>query len=182
MSEKYKFYDNSQLYFISFSVIHWIDVFIRNEYKYELLTSWEYCTKNKGLQIYAWCIMPSHVHMIISSSKNPLSDIVRDMKSYTSSRLRKVIENNHTESRKDWMLKMMYKAGIQNSNNKDFQFWQQTNHPIELNSNYLMDQRLEYIHNNPVVAGFVDEPEDWLFSSARDYCGKKGLIDIKIIE
>ncbi len=182
MSEKYKFYDSARLYFISFSVINWIDVFIRNEYKYELLDSWRFCVKNKGLEIYGWCIMPSHVHMIVSSVKDPLSAIIRDMKSYTSRRVRNIIETNQAESRRVWMLEMMKKAGFANKNNIDFQFWQQSNHPVELNTNLMMDQRLNYIHNNPVVAGFVDVPEDWLFSSARDYCGKKGLIDIKFIE
>jgi putative transposase len=51
MSRKYKFRDNAKLYFISFSVVNWIDVFIRNEYKYELLNSWKYCIENKGLEV-----------------------------------------------------------------------------------------------------------------------------------
>jgi putative transposase len=182
MSRKYKFWDNEKLYFISFSVVYWIDVFIRNEYKYELVNSWKYCIANKGLEVYGWCIMTSHVHMIIGSKGNKLEDIVRDMKSYTSTRLRKLIQEHPQESRKEWMLWMMERAGTKNSNNENFQFWQQHNQPIELNSNFLLDQKLGYLHNNPVEAGFVEEAEDWLFSSARDYAGRKGLLEICFIE
>ena len=120
--------------------------------------------------------------MIIGSHENKLEDIVRDMKSYTSTKLRKLIQEHPQESRREWMLLMMERVGKQNSNNAGFQFWQQHNQPIELNTNDLMEQKLEYIHNNPVVSGFVDNPEEWLFSSARDYAGRKGLLEISFIE
>ena len=178
MSRKYKFSDSEGLYFISFAVINWIDVFIRNEYKDIVLKSWKYCIQNKGLQIYGWCIMSSHIHMIIGSQKDKPENIVRDMKSFTSTQIRKAITNNPQESRKEWMLEMMYKAGDKNGNNDGFQFWQQNNQPILLDNNYIMDQKLEYIHLNPVVTGIVERPEDYLYSSARDFAGRKGLIDI----
>ncbi|HVM86888.1 MAG TPA: transposase [Puia sp.] len=76
MSRKYKFGDSDKLYFISFAVVYWIDVFIREEYKKIMIENWQYCQQNKGLEIYGWAIMPSHVHMIIGSNKNKLEDIV----------------------------------------------------------------------------------------------------------
>jgi REP element-mobilizing transposase RayT len=182
MSEKYKFYNKEDLYFVTLTVVNWIDVFTRNVYKDALLDSWKYCIREKGLVIHAWCIMTNHVHMIISSEENELSDIMRDMKSYTSTTIRKLIIENAEESRKEWMLKMMIQKGEQNKNNIDFQLWQQHNYPIVLDSNYLKDQKLNYIHNNPVKAGFVEEPEDYLYSSARDYCGIQGLVEIVMIE
>jgi putative transposase len=72
MSRKYKFGNSSKQYFISFAVVNWIDVFIRNEYKEILLDSWQYCQREKDLEIYGWCIMTSHVHMIIVSKGRPL--------------------------------------------------------------------------------------------------------------
>lgn len=80
MSTKYKFRDQDQLYFISFAVINWIDLFIRNEYKQIMLDSWKHCQGKKGLEIYGWCIMPSHIHMIVGSHLGRLEDIMRDMK------------------------------------------------------------------------------------------------------
>ena len=182
MSRKYKFHEKTDLYFVTYTVIHWIDVFTRDVYREVLLDSWNYCINNKGLRIFSWCIMTNHVHMIISSKEEELSNIMRDMKSYTSTRLRKTIAENSQESRRDWMLKMMITTGSNNQNNKDFQFWQQHSHPILLHSNNLIDQKLEYIHNNPVKAGFVENPEDYIYSSARDYAGIKGMIDIELIE
>jgi hypothetical protein len=77
---------------------------------------------------------------------------------------------------------MFERAGKKNPNNKKYQFWQQNNHPIELNNNHIMQQKLDYIHANPVEAGIVYEPDHYLYSSAADYSEKKGLIPIRIIE
>jgi hypothetical protein len=79
------------------------------------------------------------------------------------------------------MLGMFERAGKQNPNNEVYQFWQQNNQPIELWSNEVLDEKLDYIHNNPVVAGFVEEPWEYWYSSARDYSNKKGLIEIQFI-
>lgn len=182
MSRKYKFRDNDKLYFVSFSVVYWIDVFTRNEYKDVLIESLKFCSEKKGLEVYAYCIMTNHVHLIVGSHQEKLENIMRDYKSFTSSQLRKLIKDNPQESRKEWMLWMMEKAGKRNGNNKDFQFWQQHNHPIELNNKFLLEQKLQYVHNNPVEAGFVDVPENYLYSSARDYAGEKGLMDVILIE
>lgn len=182
MSRKYKFRDNSKLYFVNFAVINWIDVFIRNEYKDVLLDSLQYCQQHKQLELYAWCLMTSHVHLIMGSRGNPMHNIMRDLKSYTSTQLRATIEHHQQESRKEWMLWMMERAGKKNPNNRDFQFWQQNNEPIELNTNVLLNNTLHYTHYNPVEAGFVSNPEDWIYSSARDYAGEKGPLDIILLD
>lgn len=179
MGRKYAIRNQESFYFVTFTVVYWLDVFTRIEYRNIFLESVRHCQNEKGLNVGAWCIMTNHVHMIIGSEgKFNLEDIIRDMKSYTSRHIRKYMENNPLESRKDWMIWMMQRAGKKKSNNKDFQFWQQHNHPIELTYNELIEQRLDYIHNNPVKAGFVETPSDWLYSSARDYEGRKGLLDI----
>jgi putative transposase len=87
-----------------------------------IIESWKHCQEKKGLEIYGWCIMPSHIHMIIGSKKNKLQDIVRDMKKHTSLNLRTTIKNNLLESRKEWMMWLMERAGKKNSNNTDWQF------------------------------------------------------------
>lgn len=182
MSRKYKILDQGKPYFVSFAAVHWIDLFIRNEYKDILLDSISFCQREKGLEVFAWCIMTSHVHLIIGTHKNPMQDILRDFKSFTSRKLRLAIEENPTESRREWMLKMMYDTGLANSNNRGFQLWQQHNHPIELVTNEMIDQRLNYLHNNPVEAGFVSEAHEYLYSSARDYAGERGLLKIILLE
>src|SRR5207248_2824214 len=134
--------------------------------------------QEKGLDLGAWCIMTSHVHLIIGSHKDKMENIMRDLKRHTSKAILKEIENNMQESRRESMLWMFRRAGKRNPNNEIYQFWQQNNQPIELNTNEKIDQRLHYLHYNPVEAGFVDEPWQYPYSSAKDYFGLgKGLID-----
>ena len=182
MSRKYKIRNSEGIYFISFSVVYWIDVFIRNEYKNIFIESLKYCQENKGLRVHAWVIMTSHVHLIVSTEKDKLEGIIRDFKSFTSRKLKEAIKDNIQESRRDWIIWMMERAGKQNKNNKGWQFWQQHNKPIELWDNYMLDQKLNYLHNNPVESGFVLNAEDYIYSSAIDYADGKGLLEITNIE
>ena len=183
MSIKYKIRNQEALHFISFATVEWIDVFTRPIYKEVILDSLKYCQENKGMILYAWCLMTNHMHMILSSDgRNKQEDIIRDFKKHTSKKCLEMIKSSSTESRRNWMLWMFQSAGKKNNNNKNYQFWRQDNHPIELSTNEMMDQKLEYIHNNPVEEGIVERPEEYLFSSARNYTGSKGLIDVYIIE
>ncbi len=100
------------------------------------------------------------------------------MKSYTSTQFKKIIKEHPQESRKEWMIWMMERAGKKNSNNSDWQFWQQHNKPLEIKDQEMFDTTLKYIHDNPVLAGFVNKAEDWKYSSAADFCGLKGLINL----
>src|SRR5690606_18250334 len=121
MGRKYTFKDQEKIYFVTFTVIRWIDVYIRDIYREIFYESISYCQKGKGLEIYAYCIMTSHIHMIIGKTGAlTFSDIIRDLKSFTSRHTRKAIENNCQESKKEWMLWMMRRAGLKNNRNKDF--------------------------------------------------------------
>lgn len=126
--------------------------------------------------------MTNHVHLIIRSEQNSLSDIMRDMKKFTSYQLYSAIQEHPQESRKEWLLWMFEQAGKRNKNNKNVQVWQQHNQPIELDTNEKIDQRLEYVHMNPVKAGFVIKPEDWVHSSARQYAGLEDRFELEMIE
>ena len=147
MSSKYKFKNPDGIYFVSFAEVGWIDVFTRNIYKDIVLDSIKHCQKEKGLIVHAWVIMTSHIHLIISKNGTwLLEDIMRDMKKFTSFKLFGAIMENIQESRREWMLRLFEEHGRANPNNTKFQFWQQDNHPIQLSSNEMMDQRLDYIH------------------------------------
>ena len=122
--------------------------------------------------------MTSHVHMIVGSRKRALDKTIGEMKSFTSRMLRTAIRSNPIESRKSWMIKMMNETGTMNSNNIDWQLWQQDNRPITLFSTEMFYQKLEYIHENPVKAGFVERMEDYTYSSAIDFFGGRGLIEL----
>ncbi len=184
MSRKYEIKNEEGLYFVTFTVIRWIDVFIRKKYRDIIIESLKFCQNNKGLLLYAYCIMSSHLHLIAGTSgKNKLNGIIRDIKKYTAVKIIKTIKNNPLESRQDWMIDIFEKAGLSNSNNTKYQFWQQHNHPVELSTNKMIEQRLDYIHNNPVEAGIVTLPENYLYSSAVNYAGLPDkLMDVILIE
>ncbi|RKR06002.1 REP element-mobilizing transposase RayT [Flavobacterium sp. 90] len=169
MSNKYKFKETNGAYFISFATINWIDVFTRDEYFWIVIESLDFCRKNKSMEIYGYCIMSNHIHLIFRFGNGDPSGLMRDFKGFTSKKLLKAIIENPQESRKEWMLWMMQRAGKKNSNVKNLQFWQQDNHPIEIWSLTVFEQKLKYIHQNPVKSGFVIDAVDWKYSSARNY-------------
>lgn len=181
-SRNYKFHNPEGLYFVSFAVVDWLDVFTKNRYKDIILESLTYCQKNKGMDIFAWCIMTNHMHLVFRSNEglHPAA-LLGDFKRYTSKALIKAITANTEERRKEVLLDQFKKAGLKASNVNQFQFWRHDNKPIELWSNKVIYEKINYIHNNPVTAGLVYFPEDYIYSSASDYADKKGLLDNVIV-
>ncbi len=170
---------SDNLYFLTHTIVDWIDVFTRRELAEIIVHSLNYCIENKGLEVYVWCLMPSHLHMIARAAegaKYDLSGIMRDFKKFTSKKIVGTISEIH-ESRRDWMLSRFLKGP------HSFQVWQEGMHPIELFKRRFTNQKMDYIHENPVVAGIVREPGDYLLSSAGDYLAdRKGLVKICCIE
>jgi putative transposase len=185
MSRLLKMKDPQGIYFLTCTVVDWIDVFTRLEYKQIITDSLRHCQQNKGLSIHAYVIMTNHLHLMISRKEDapPLSDIVRDFKKFTAQQLLKAIQVP-TESRRDWMLPLFKKAGTKNANNTHYQFWIQDNHPVELFSLKFIIQKLNYIHDNPVKAGIVEAPHMYLHSSAGVYLAqqKNPLLDIEVLD
>ena len=176
MSRKYKFHNPDGLYYITFAVQGWVDVFTRNAYKDILVDNLAYCQKQKGLEIFAWCIMSNHVHMIAKAEGNySLPDILRDFKKFTSKAIFKAISENYSESRREILLKHF-------ATPEGIRFWRTDNNPVELWSNAVITQKLNYIHQNPVEEGLVFRAEDYVYRSAIDYAGGKGMLDIFVIE
>ena len=164
-------------HFLTHTIIGWADLFTRKELAQIIIDSLNFCIANKGLEVNAWCLMPSHLHMIATSNKDgtSLSDIMRDFKKFSSKEIIDAIQTIG-ESRKEWLLKLFGRG------ENAFQVWQEGMHPEELYSRDFTRQKLDYIHNNPVVAGFVYEPQHYVYSSAIDYyTGQKGLVKVVLI-
>jgi len=176
----YKIRNQSAIHFITFAVVEWVDVFTRKEYRDIVLDSIKHCQDKRSLLLHCWCIMSNHLHLIVSAKNNDLSEILRDFKKFTSKQIIKAIEENQHESRREWMLRIFREEGEKNSRNTNYQFWRQDNQPQELYSAAFVFQKMNYIHNNAVEAGIVERPEDYLYSSAKDYVLTKkcGLLDL----
>jgi REP element-mobilizing transposase RayT len=121
MADAYRIKDQFTAYFITLTIIDWVDVFTRKEYKDIVIDSLNYCIQHKGLQVYEFVIMSNHLHLILSSSKEPLSGIIRDFKKFTAKRIIEAIQNIN-ESRREWLLNKFGYAGSRNSNNTTYQF------------------------------------------------------------
>ena len=135
----------------------------------------------KGLIVYAWVLMTSHVHMIIGTKQEKKQETLRDPKKYTSKKIIEAIKGNPQESGKERLLWMLERAGKKNGKNKKYQYWQQHKKPIELYDKKIIDQKLDYLHNNPVEEGYVIEPYEYKYSRAIDYSGGKGMVDVVLI-
>ncbi len=168
MSDKYKT-ESDKLYYVTLTVVGWIDVFTRKEYVYDIMKNIKYCQANKGLELFAYVIMSNHIHMIAKAKDQPLNILLGSFKSYTAKQLIKQIEQNSRESRKEWLLHMFKFYGKGNSQNEEVQFWQNGNHSICLWSSEVIKQKISYLHNNPVQQGIVAKPEDYLYSSANEF-------------
>jgi REP element-mobilizing transposase RayT len=177
-SENYYIKDQNAVYFLTFTVVEWVDVFTRNSYKMAIVDSLNYCVENKGLTIYAWCLMSNHLHIVARANDSfQISAIIRDFKKFTAKKIIEIIKQE-PESRRDWLLHRFAYAGKFDNRIKNYKFWQDTNHPILLDRNEIIDQKINYIHQNPVRAIIVQNAEEYIFSSAGDYADNKGLVKI----
>ena len=183
MSGKYKTGEGAIPHFVTCTVVGWVDVFSREACKEIVMKSLAYCQQQKGMKLYAYVIMSNQLHLIISSDTNAISDIMRDFKKYTSKQILDAIIANNQESRREWMLNMFGFSGSNNSANKEYQFWQHEFHPILLDTNGKQQQRLLYLHQNPVRADIVCQPQDYKYSSAVDYYTelKDGLLCVEFL-
>lgn len=173
MAFEYRIKDQFGMYFITCTVHQWVDVFTRKDYIDILLDSLRYCQQNKGLKIYAWVVMTNHIHLIVSSDKEELSDILRDFKKHTAKKIYHAIETNPRESRKRWMTWLLKKDDA-------IWFWEEGYHGEEITDKAFLDSKVNYIHMNPVRANIVEKEEEYLYSSCGDFYGtRKGLLGLE---
>jgi len=172
MADSYVIKDQFAQHFITCTVHQWVDVFTRVEYIEIILDSLRFCQREKGLRIYGWVIMTNHLHLIVDSTKTPLSDILRDFKKYTATSVVKAIEANPRESRRNWLLWLFKK-------DDGIWFWKDGYHGEEIFSRDFFESKLTYIHMNPVRAGIVIKEEEYVWSSCADIYGLlKGLLEL----
>jgi len=180
-AENYFIKDQNSVYSLTFTIEDWVDVFTRNEYKIVIVDSLNYCIENKGFEVFAWCLMSNHLHLVCRAVEPArISDIIRDFKKFTAKTILDKIKTE-PESRRDWMLYRFEFAGKFDNRISKYRFWQDTNHAIQLDNTKLIEQKINYTHDNPVRALIVGKQEDYLYSSARDYAGEKGLVNVQTV-
>ena len=166
MSTGYQIQDQYATHFLTPTIVDWVDVFTRKTYRDIIVDSLSYCIKSKGLILYGYVIMTNHLHLIVRSEPGKLSDTIRDFKKFTANAILEKIKNE-PESRRDWMFHRFQWNAAQNKRSSDNQVWTHENHAEVILSQKFFDQKLNYIHENPLRAGWVEQPEDYLYSSAK---------------
>jgi REP element-mobilizing transposase RayT len=182
MSHQYRVRSQGDIHFVTFTIVDWVDVFTRPVYKQVIVDALSYCQQNKGLEIFAYCLMTNHLHLLVSAiAPSKLPEIIRDFKKHTNKQLVKLI-NTENESRRDWIMYRFQFHAKYNNRIQDYKVWQDGYHGITCDYPEILKQKLDYIHNNPVVAGIVANPEDYIYSSAANYYDGKGIIDVTVLD
>ena len=166
---RYKFIEINQPHFITGTIVNWLPLFSNPDITSILLKSLTYLQDENRLTIYAYVIMENHFHIIASSKE--LSKEIGIFKSYTA---RKIVDYLKKENFKS-ILKQLNYYKLKHKDDRDYQVYQESSHPELISSDEMMIQKIEYIHYNPVRRGYIDEPEHWRYSSARNYAGMEGF-------
>ena len=176
MPTGYQIKDQEAVHYFTLQIVRWVDIFTRPVYKDIVIDSMKFCQKEKDLEIYAYVIMTNHIHIIAKSGIVDLSGTIRDFKKFTS---KKIIEKiQEIQESRDWMLDIFKFEAEKHKRNTGYQLWTHENHAVYLYSNDFINEKIEYIHENPVRAGIVENAEDYLYSSARNYACLDSVLEI----
>jgi putative transposase len=179
--DRYLIEDQHAPYFLTMTVVNWIDLFTRPTYKRIICDSLNYCSEKKSLIVYGWVLMSNHLHLLCRIEEpHTMTAFLRDFKKFTSKALIDAVQNTE-ESRRDWLLDKFGFEAYRTRRAEQFKVWQDGSHAVYLDTTHFVEQKLAYIHDNPVRQEIVQHPEDYLFSSAIDYADGKGLVKVELI-
>ncbi|MCP4105055.1 MAG: transposase [Desulfobacteraceae bacterium] len=169
---RYKIIEKERPHFVTCTTVNWTALFSSQTIVGIILDSLTFFQDNQRMKIYAYVIMEHHIHLILSSQK--LSKEIGIFKSFTARKIIDFLE----EKKANHILKMLRYFKLKHKKDREYQLWQEGSHPKAILNEDMMIQKIEYIHNNPVKCGYVDRPEHWRYSSARNYLGMDGVLEI----
>ena len=160
--------DENLPYFCTITILDWTPIFIDARYIDPLIESLGFSRRQKGLRLFAFVVMPNHVHLIAAA--DDLHAVVRDFKRFTS---RHIHERLTADGRGTPLLWLEGAAQRARRSRGEFSLWQDGFHPQAISSRSVFEQKLRYLHENPVRKGLVAGAEDWWYSSAAWYGGRR---------
>lgn len=169
---RYKIYETEYPYFITSTINSWLPVFTRQDAADVIFDSWRYLQSEREFQLFAYVILENHLHMVVSAPE--LSSVVQSFKSYTARQLINLLKERQAVT----LLRQLRATKRRHKKQSEYQVWEEGGKPKQIQNDGMMWQKIEYAHNNPVVRGFVDDPVHWRWSSARNYAGQPGLIEV----
>jgi REP element-mobilizing transposase RayT len=178
MSRYRVFEEGSRFYFTTSTIVEWTHIFTEKRYFDLIIDSLKYCQQHKGLELVGYVIMLNHLHLITYTEEGvQLSYVMGDFKKFTSKKITKQLRQDNRKL----PLYIFRKAAERSRENQEYKVWEDGFHPQQIFSLEMLRQKLDYLHVNPVRKGFVERPEHWLYSSARNYVlGDHSVIRINI--
>ena len=170
---RYKIYEITKPHFLTCTILNWLPIFTRKESVNIIIESLKHLQKEENLRLYAYVILENHIHLIAQS--DDISKSMRHFKSFTAKELLKLLQKENAQT----LLKQFQFYKKAHKKDRTYQIWQEGYQPKLIQTNTMMISKIKYIHHNPVKRGYVDEAKHWRYSSARDYEGLNGLIDIE---
>jgi REP element-mobilizing transposase RayT len=170
---RYRIYETEFPYFLTCTIVGWLPVFTRKEAVQILFDSWCHLQRGGDFRLFGYVVLENHLHLIASAPGLP--GTVRRFKSYTARQIVDLLERRAAEV----LLRQLRAHKLRHKVQSRYQVWQEGNEPKQIGNNEVMWQKLEYIHNYPVVRGYVDDPLHWRHSSARNYAGQPGLVEVQ---
>ena len=162
-------------YFVTTTTVNWLPLFGNPEVALIVLDSLRYLIDCQRISLHAYVIMENHVHLIASAEN--LSKQIANFKSFTA---RKCIDY-YSSRQNQHVLSQLSFYKLEHKTDRQYQFWQEGSHPQRIAEEDALQQKIDYIHFNPVRRGYIDKPEDWRYSSARDYAGQLGLLPVTMV-
>ncbi|MFT3826134.1 MAG: transposase [Chitinophagaceae bacterium] len=172
-------------HYLTFNTVDWVDIFVRAAYKEIIADSLNYFIEKCGLTVFSWCLMSNHLHMLVQAKDGSgLAQVEKEFKKQTAQRILEAMDQE-VDLRRDWMLQRFEQFSHNLKKIERFQLWQSCSNPvfIDFKQVFKLQERLLYIHENPVRDKITASPQDYVFSSAGDYAGvRTGPVQVKVID
>jgi REP element-mobilizing transposase RayT len=169
---RYRIFDTNYPHFLTCTIAGWLPIFTRPETTDIIYDSWAFLQRERDFRLFGYVILENHLHLLASAPELP--DVMQSFKSYTAKQIIEVLQRRSVVT----ILRQLRSLKLSHKTESTYQVWQEGSHPQQIENETMMWQKLEYIHNNPLARGYVDDPLDWRHSSARNYAGRPGLIDV----
>jgi REP element-mobilizing transposase RayT len=169
---RYRIYEDEYPYFMTCTIVGWLAVFTRPEAVQIVFDSWTFLHNEKDFRLYGYVVLENHLHLVASAPN--LSNAMKSFKMYTARQIIALLETNGATV----LLKQLRALKLRHKTDSEYQVWEEGSKPKQISGGEMMLQKLEYIHNNPVKRGYVDDPLHWRYSSARNYAGVPGLVPV----
>jgi len=169
---RYKIFETEYPYFMTCTIVGWLPVFTRPEAAEIVFESWRHLQRERLFKLFGYVILENHLHVIAAAPE--LSSVMQNFKSYTARRILQLLESHGAEVQ----LRQLRALKLPHKSESQYQVWQEGSKPKQIQTDEMMWQKLEYMQNNPVARGYVDDPLHWRWSSARNYAGQPGMIEV----